>query len=230
MENIRKENNLITNKEIKTLDSREVAQMLGKEHSELLKEIEGRKDGKNVGLIPTLTQYKIDVSKYFISSTYKTGTRKYKCYLITNEGCRILGNKLQGAKSILFHITLDEKFKSGMTEDIKQDVKMLCDTMKETLQRKEIQFLDMLEEQLRVFNITGIRQYTVLSYKIDYYIPKLNIAIEYDENGHSTYSYDSHEGRQKEIEEELNCRFIRVTDENSDSYNCALVIKEIFNL
>ena len=34
----------------------------------------------------------------------------------------------------------------------------------------------------------------------------------------------------KKIEEELNCRFIRVTDENSDSYNCALVIKEIFNL
>ena len=54
MENIRKGNNLITNKEIKTLDSREVAQMLGKEHSELLKEIEGRKDGKNVGLIPVL--------------------------------------------------------------------------------------------------------------------------------------------------------------------------------
>lgn len=218
-------------KKIPVIDSREVAGMLGKTHSELLKDIDGRKDKKGVGIIPVLTKHKIDVLRYFISSTYKDAKGEIrKCYLITNEGCRILGNKLQGAKSILFHVTLDKKFKSGMTEDIKQDVKILCDTMKETLQRKEVQFLDMLEEQLEVFNIEGIRQYKVLSYKIDYYIPKLNIAIEYDENGHNAYSYDRHEGRQKKIEQKLNCRFIRVTDENSDSYNCALIIKEIFNL
>lgn len=68
------------------------------------------------------------------------------------------------------------------------------------------------------------------TYKIDYYIPSLNIAIEYDENGHKHYSYEEHEGRQKEIKNKLGCRFIRVTDDDSHSFNVGKVIKEIFNI
>lgn len=96
--------------------------------------------------------------------------------------------------------------------------------------RKEIEFLDQLEESLKPFNIKGIRQYNVLLYRIDYYIASLNIAIEYDENNHKNYNYERQEGRQKEIEKELNCRFIRVSDDNTNSYNVGLVIKEMFNL
>lgn len=96
--------------------------------------------------------------------------------------------------------------------------------------RKELEFLDKLETSLIPFNIKGINQYTALNYRIDYYIPSLNIAIEYDENDHKNYSYEAHKGRQKEIEEELGCRFIRVSDKNSDEYNIGLVIKEIFNI
>lgn len=36
--------------------------------------------------------------------------------------------------------------------------------------------------------------------------------------------------RQKNIEKELGCRFIRVSDKNSDEYNIGYVIKNIFNL
>lgn len=100
----------------------------------------------------------------------------------------------------------------------------VCDGTKET------NFLYELEESLKPFNIKGIRQYHVLSYRIDYYIPSLNIVIEYDENNHKNYTYEQHKGRQKEIERELNCRFIRVSDDNSNSYNIGLVIKEIFDL
>lgn len=96
--------------------------------------------------------------------------------------------------------------------------------------RKEIEFLDQLEESLKPFNIKGIRQYNVLSYRIDYYISSLNIAIEYDENNHKDYTYEQHDGRQKEIEKELNCKFIRVSDKNTNGYNIGLVIKEMFNL
>lgn len=52
------------------VDSREVAEMLGKEHYELLKEIDGRKDTKNVGIIPTLEKGNFHVSDYFIKSTF----------------------------------------------------------------------------------------------------------------------------------------------------------------
>ena len=47
----------------------------------------------------------------------------------------------------------------------------------------------------------------------------MNITIEYDENGHASYKYEEHEGRQKEIEKELGCKFIRVTDKESDEYH-----------
>ena len=98
-----------------------------------------------------------------------------------------------------------------------------------SIKRQEIEFINQGEKALKSFNIQGEKQFKVLSYRIDYYIPSLNIAIEYDENDHSNYSYETHEGRQQEIERELGCRFIRVSDKNSDAYNIGLVIKNIFN-
>lgn len=95
---------------------------------------------------------------------------------------------------------------------------------------KEDGFVSKLEKALTPFGIKGIKQYSVLGYRIDYYIENLNIAIEYDENGHDHYDYKSHELRQKLIEEEIGCRFIRVTDKESHEYNIGYVIKNIFNL
>ena len=51
-----------------------------------------------------------------------------------------------------------------------------------------------------------------------------------NENGHASYKYEEYEDRQKEIEKELGCKFIRVTDKESDEYNIGLVIKELFNI
>ncbi|MBM7836311.1 hypothetical protein [Clostridium sardiniense] len=96
--------------------------------------------------------------------------------------------------------------------------------------RKEIQFLDKLEEVLKPFNVKGIRQYKILNYRIDYYIPGLRVAIEYDENNHNRYTYEAHELRQKLIEHELSCRFIRVSDDRTDEYNIGIIIKEIFEI
>lgn len=96
--------------------------------------------------------------------------------------------------------------------------------------KQELKFLNALEDSLKPFNIKGIRQYRVLSYRIDYYIPELKIAIEYDESTHNGYNYEEQEGRQEIIEKELDCRFIRVSDKENDNYNIGLVIKGIFNL
>ena len=228
---------VITNKgeKINVFDSREVAEMLGKEHSYVLEMVQGRK-GK-LGIIPVLEKGNFHVSDYFIESSYKDAKgEERKCYLVTKMGCELLGNKQQGEKGILFNILFNDKFKNMKCNDIKErsnvknDVKLFCETLKETHKRVELEFLDMLEESLKPFNITGIRQYNILGYRIDYYIPSLNIAIEYDENGHKNYSYEKQEGRQKEIENKLGCRFIRVTDSDSHSFNVGKVIKEMFNM
>lgn len=101
-------------------------------------------------------------------------------------------------------------------------------------QRKEIEFLDVLETQLRVFDVEDFeRQYNNLqcgNYRIDLYIPSLNIAIEYDEDGHRGYSYEQQELRQQLIEEEIGCRFIRVGDDKSHIENSAIVIKELISI
>lgn len=105
--------------------------------------------------------------------------------------------------------------------------KLIKDNILVVETRDEIEFLDKLEESFKPFNIKGIRQYNVLTYRIDYYIPKLKIAIEYDENDHKNYTYEQHELRQKDIEKELGCEFIRISDNNTDAYNIGLILKEI---
>ena len=92
--------------------------------------------------------------------------------------------------------------------------------------RKENEFVYELEQFLKALNINdGIKQYKILNYRIDYYIPSLKIAIEYDENDHSGYSYESQELRQKIIERELKCKFIRLSDKKENAFNLGLVVK-----
>lgn len=135
------------NNQLATIDSREVAEMLGKEHSELLKEIEGRKDNKNVGIIPTLEKGNFHLSNYFIPSTYRSGTREYKCYLVTKMGCELLGNKQQGEKGILFTAKYVERF-NEMEQAIKGQARPL--TTEETL---ELQFKYAKEIREKVDNV-----------------------------------------------------------------------------
>ena len=157
-----------------------------------------------------------NMEEYFIKSNYKDKKCEIRpCYLATKKGCELLLTKRSINK---------KAFIDYMKEYFDEDNITYFE-----ITRNEIQFIDQLEETLKPFNIKGKRQYSVLRYRIDYYIPSLNIAIEYDENDHSNYSYEAHEGRQQEIERELGCRFIRVSDKNSDAYNIGLVIKNIFN-
>ena len=77
--------------------------------------------------------------------------------------------------------------------------------------RKEYIFSEMLEQ---VTGLEWIEQYRVFSgrYRIDYYNPEYNIAVEYDEKHHD-YNKDSDIFRQKEIEKELGCHFFRVKED-----------------
>lgn len=97
------------NKEM-VLDSREVAEMLGKEHWMILRDIEGNE--KVIGIIPVLRNNNLVVSDYFIKSNYKSkgNNKTYPCYLITKMGCEMLGNKQQGEKGILFTAKYVKRF------------------------------------------------------------------------------------------------------------------------
>ncbi len=57
-------------------------------------------------------------------------------------------------------------------------------------------------------NYKILRQYNVDGYKIDWYIPELNLAIEFDENHHQRQEILDRE-RQKYIEKKIGCKFLR---------------------
>ena len=196
-----------------TISSREVAEMMEVNHKDLLKKIDNINE--------TFESTKIGSEKYWTESSYKVegNNKTYREFQVTKRGCEFLIQKSTGKKGYLLANNLNNLF-LDKTNSI-----TIID-----LDRKEIEFLDKLEESLKPFNIEGKRQYSVLNYRIDYYIPSLKIAIEYDENNHINYKYEKHEGRQVEIEKELGCRFIRISDKNTHSYNIGYVIKNIFNL
>lgn len=125
--------------ELATIDSREVAEMMGKEHKALLKDING--GGNTIGLIPTLIGANFEPNKYFIESSYiDSRNREQKCYLVTKMGCELLGNKQQGEKGILFTAKYVERF-NQMEQAIKGQV---FNTSKLS---KELQAILMLDEK-----------------------------------------------------------------------------------
>ena len=56
-------------------------------------------------------------------------------------------------------------------------------------------------------------QYSVLGYRIDLYFHKYKLVIEVDELGHTNRNINNEIERQKALEKELNCIFIRINPE-----------------
>lgn len=107
-----------------TISSIEVAELIGKPHSDVLKMLDGQKDKegkvKIVGIIPTLLKGELPLVDYFIESTYKDRSGKEnKCYECTKMGCEMLANKLTGEKGILFTAKYVNKF-NKMEQYIKE--------------------------------------------------------------------------------------------------------------
>ena len=91
--------------------------------------------------------------------------------------------------------------------------------------RKEISFRRCLSDFLDALGIDFIHQFRVDKYRVDFYIPLYRIAIEYDEHDHRRYDREKETKRQKYIEEKLGCRFIRLSDSKSNSYNLGVISK-----
>ena len=59
-------------------------------------------------------------------------------------------------------------------------------------------------------------QYTIIGYRIDLYFHEYNLAIEVDELGHNDRNIDYEIQRQRTLERELNCVFIRINPDAVD--------------
>ena len=70
-------------------------------------------------------------------------------------------------------------------------------------------------------------QYIVIDYKIDLYFHKHKLAIEVDELGHADRNMNNEIERQKTLEKELNCVFIRINPDEKD-FNIFKEINKIY--
>ena len=86
------------------VDSRQVAELTGKKHFHLLRDIE-----KYIRVIST--NHNMDWLDFFIETTYKDEKGETRpCYRLTRKGCDLVANKMTGEKGILFTALYVEKF------------------------------------------------------------------------------------------------------------------------
>jgi len=95
--------------------------------------------------------------------------------------------------------------------------------------RKEIEFLQLLEGVLSPLGLTLERQYIVNGYRLDGYVPEMNIAVEYDERHHDLHQEKDYQ-RESDIQREIGCKFIRVSYTECDSVNVGYVVKAIMEI
>lgn len=95
-----------------TISSMEVAEMVGRRHDQVLRDINKIKEH--------LTDHKSVVSELFIDSNYEDSTgRKLPCYLLTKKGCELYGTRMTGAKGTQFAVAYIERF-NEMESHIKE--------------------------------------------------------------------------------------------------------------
>lgn len=98
----------------RTISSMEVAEMIGKEHKDLLRDI--RRYCEQLG------ESKIALTDFFSETTYQTVQNKQMpCYKVTKKGCEFIAHKLTGIKGTEFTARYINRF-HDMEDTINQGI------------------------------------------------------------------------------------------------------------
>lgn len=185
--------------------SRQVAETFNKRHNHTLRDIENLKKDA------------LYFKEMFYESTApdKYGREK-KIYYMTKEGFLLLTSSFRGAKA----------------QEAKAKILSETDMIPPTLpERKELEFVDALKETMKPLGliIETQKAFPKLDFRVDVFIPELNLAIEYDEKEH-IYKIENDEQRQMIIQARTGIEFLRVSEEVSHLENVGIVFAEILKL
>ena len=126
-----------------TIISLEVAEMIGMEHSKLLRKVDGiNKD---------FTEAKIGLSEYWLESQYfdKSG-KSNRCYNITKKGCEFLAHKTTGTKGNIFTARYMERF-----EQMEKALKVRAEPPRQELSDMEILSRAVLISNTKIQDLQG---------------------------------------------------------------------------
>ncbi|PET77571.1 Rha family transcriptional regulator [Bacillus sp. AFS001701] len=88
---------------VNVISSVEVAAMVGRDHSDLMKSIRKYTETLHSANLPSET--------FFLPSEYQNSrNQKQPCFLLTKKGCDMVANKMTGEKGILFTAAYVDKF------------------------------------------------------------------------------------------------------------------------
>jgi Rha family phage regulatory protein len=98
------------------IDSRQVAEFVGKPHNDLMKSIR-----KYSGY---LTAGTFSLSDFFVPNTYFDATgRELPCYLCARNGCELIAHKLTGEKGVLFTAAYIKRFRELEQAETERKIK-----------------------------------------------------------------------------------------------------------
>ncbi|MCY8281234.1 MULTISPECIES: Rha family transcriptional regulator [Bacillus] len=100
------------------VESRQVAKLTGKRHTDLIRAIKSYLD--------ILTDAKLRPLEFFVPSTYEDNKGETRlCYLLTRKGCDMVANKMTGEKGVLFtaaYVTKFEEMENKLKPNIPQSL------------------------------------------------------------------------------------------------------------
>lgn len=149
---------IINNNGVEVTDSRDVAKMIGKTHSNLMRDIRSyidnmKEDPNSIMNSANSEKSKvnsqnlnINIDEYFIESTYQGARRKEKCYLVTKKGCEFIGNKLNSKKGVEFTAQYVNAFNE------------MEETIKKVKELKKPRQTKVVKERITDYTITGMRK------------------------------------------------------------------------
>lgn len=127
-----------------TLDSREVAKMIGKRHTDLIRDI--RHYIRDMSL-----DAKLRPAQFFIESNYKDANGRFRpCYLLTKWGCEFVANKKTGKKGNLFTAQYVSLFNDYEDRLVARTQYQIPQNMAEALQLAADQAKKLMEQQPKV--------------------------------------------------------------------------------
>lgn len=89
-----------------TIESREVARMVGKDHKHLLEDIR-----KYIGYLGNAGKPSFRPAEFFMESKYvDTQGKERNCYEVTKKGCELIAHKLTGEKGVQFTAAYINRF------------------------------------------------------------------------------------------------------------------------
>lgn len=139
---------VINHNNVDVIDSREVAEMIGKDHRHLIRDIRGYAEilGKTI-------EPNFGLNDFFIESSYKDSIgRKLPCYLLTKKGCDMVANKMTGEKGVLFtaaYVTAFEEMQKRLKTSPSPAEQLLAQAQLMVDQERRIAALETGQTQMR---------------------------------------------------------------------------------